>query len=86
MKLSIILATLSATFGAVQAADVCRPTGSDCFGNAVCCNDIQEGKCCNLGAATTRIKMKVPANRYAETPFLFPPSIASTYHNLVSIH
>ncbi|KAF2676452.1 hypothetical protein K458DRAFT_410410 [Lentithecium fluviatile CBS 122367] len=62
MKFTLILAALSATFGAIQAADICRPTGSDCFGAASCCLGIQEGRCCNLGTATTRIRMVVPAN------------------------
>ncbi|KAF2195880.1 hypothetical protein K469DRAFT_682116 [Zopfia rhizophila CBS 207.26] len=62
MQLFTILTILSASFGATLAADICRPTGSDCFGTAVCCLGIQEGNCCNLGAATNRIRMVVPAN------------------------
>ncbi|KAH7389968.1 hypothetical protein BKA66DRAFT_548318 [Pyrenochaeta sp. MPI-SDFR-AT-0127] len=62
MKFTLVLAILSSSIGAVSAADICRPTGTDCFGGAVCCLGIQEGVCCNLGAASTRIRMVVPAN------------------------
>ncbi|KAH7067007.1 hypothetical protein BKA63DRAFT_523564 [Paraphoma chrysanthemicola] len=62
MKFFAIVTALSATIGTTLAADICRPTGSDCFGSAVCCLGIQENNCCNLGAASTRIRMVVPAN------------------------
>ncbi|OAL42904.1 hypothetical protein IQ07DRAFT_593539 [Pyrenochaeta sp. DS3sAY3a] len=61
MQITAFVAILSAISGAL-AADICRPTGSDCFGTASCCLGIQEGVCCNLGTATTRIRMVVPAN------------------------
>jgi hypothetical protein len=75
MQFLTILAALSASFGTALAADICRPTGSDCFGSAVCCLNIQENNCCNLGAASTRIRMKVPANRYSLFPHIpqLPP-------------
>jgi hypothetical protein len=72
MKFLTILAALSTTIGTTLAADICRPTGTDCFGSAVCCLGIQEGSCCNLGAASTRIRMVVPANRYVH---LYSPYI-----------
>lgn len=74
MKSSFVLAILSTNLGAVFAADICRPTGTDCFGAAVCCLGIQEGVCCNLGAASTRIRMVVPANRLVlhELHTIFP--------------
>jgi hypothetical protein len=76
--LTILAALTSAAF----AADVCRPTGTDCFGNAACCTGIQENNCCNLGGSSTRIRFKLPNNRSVFSPVPSFPLLRVSRTNL----